>query len=428
MPRARQADPREAAAVFRIDLRAAATGPDAVDAGSVDEGTLEALQRHSPGNSEPNSDVTRGWRIIDIERLLVVDDAAGFAGHADAYQRLVEAPTFGRMLCLLLGAPADPPFLDPPPALHSARAPVLWVGDPRGVGWRIGRSRTTRLAFNEADPDGAMTVADLVDSLTSHEVFDQMAKAIDGLPGRTAVPALLPWTRWPVDDQAGGDQTRDGKQEEATTAAVTDATNAPHDAPAARSRGGGSWLTRSRVALPLLLALGCALAAAAALLAVPLGRLGVGYLAADVAFAVAVLLVLLVIAFRVRRAVPAPAHHAAFVAPPAPPGPAEPLEPHGTAAKEPPHGQVPEDILARARWIMSAAADDESFRQLSSPDQLVMLGGEPPLARLVKFAPATARHLIEGAADGDFVAWTTAGDQVGVIRLIPIKAGLVRLS
>jgi hypothetical protein len=33
-----------------------------------------------------------------------------------------------------------------------------------------------------------------------------------------------------------------------------------------------------------------------------------------------------------------------------------------------------------------------------------MLGGEPHLARLVTFAPATARHLIESAADGDFAA------------------------
>jgi len=410
VPRARQADRREAAAVFRIDLRAAATGPNAVDAGSVDEGTLEALQRHSPDNTEPNSDVTRGWRIIDIERLLVVDDAAGFAGHADAYQRLVEAPTFGRMLCLVVGPPADPPFLDPPAALHSARAPVLWVGDPRGVGWRVGRSRTTRLAFNEADPDGAMTVADLIDSLTSHEVFDQTAKAIDGLPGRTAVPALLPWTRWPIDAQMG-----DGQQEDVNTAAVPETTSAPHDAPAARSR----------VALPLLTALGCALATAAAVLAVPLGRLGAGYLAADLAFAVAGLLVLLVMAFRRQHAVPPPPHHAAFPVPalPAPPGPAEP---HAT--KEPQPGQVPEDVLTHAMWIMSATADDESFRQLSSPDQLVMLGTEPHLAKLVKFAPATARQLIESAADDDFVAWTTTGDRVGAIRLVPIKAGLVRFS
>jgi len=413
VPRARQAGPREARAVFRIDLRTAATGPDAVDADSIDGDTLETLQRRGPGRDGPNGHVTREWRIVDIERLLVVDDAAAFSRHADAYQHLIQAPTFGRMLCLVVGPPTEPPFLDLPQAVVSARAPVLWVGDPRGVGWRVGRSSTTRLAFNEADPDGAMTVADLIDSLTSQEVFDQMAEAIDGLPGRIAVPALLPWVRWPVDDQTGGDQ-----QEHATMAAIPDATNAPHDAPATWSRGAGS-----QVALPLLLALGCALAAVAAVLAVPLGRLGVGYLVADVAFAVTGVLVLLVIAFRGRRAVPALLHHAAF---PAPPGPAEPPGSHDT--KESRHGQVPEDILAHAMWIMSAAANDESFRQLSSPDQLVMFGGEPHLARLVKFAPATARHLIEDAGDGDFVAWTTAGDRVGVIRLIPIKAGLVRLS
>lgn len=409
-----QAGPRQAAAVFRIDLRDAATGPDAVEAGSIDGGTLEALQRRAPGSSGPDGPATGRWRIIDIERLLVVDDAAEFARHADAYQHLVEAPTFGRMLCLVLGPPADPSFLDRPQAVVSVRAPVLWVGDPRGVGWRMGKSGTTRLAFNEADPDGAMTVADLIDSLTSHEVFDQTAKAIDGLPDRTGVPALLPWTHWPADAQTG-----DGQQEDTPTAAVPRAAYVSHDTPAAPGLVAGNRMSRSRVALALC----CALAAVAAVLAVPLGKLGVGYLVADIAFAVAGLVVLLVIAFRGRHTPLALKRQTAFRAPP---GPAAPPEPHGTTAKEPPHEQVPEDILAHARWIMSAAADDESFRQLSSPDQLIMLGTEPHVARLVKFAPATAQQLIESAADGDFVAWTTIGDNVGIIRLVPIKAGLLQ--
>jgi hypothetical protein len=243
-------------------------------------------------------------------------------------------------------------------------------------------------------------------------VFDQMAKAINDLPGRTAVPALLPWTRWPADAQ-----TADGQQDDTGIAAVPEAASAPHDTPAARSRRAGSRM---------VLALGCVLVAVAAVLTVPLGRLGPGYLTADVASAAAVLLVLAVIAFRRRRAGPPLTPHAAFSALPEPPGPAEPREPHG--ASDPAHGKVPDDILAHAMWIMTAAADDESFRQLSSPGQLLMLSGEPHLARLVKFAPATARHMIDSATDGDFVAWTTAGDRVGVIRLVPLKAGLLRPS
>jgi hypothetical protein len=397
---------REAAAVFRIDLRAAAAGPDAADADSIDAGTLEALQRRSPGISMPNGQAIGAWRIVDIERLLIVDDAAEFSKHADAYQYLVEAPTFGRMLCLIFGQPADPPFLDVPPAVGSTRAPVLWIGDLCGVGWQMGRSGTTRLAVNDADPDGVRTAADLIESLTSTQVFDEMTKAIDGLPGRTAVAALLPWISWPASTQAGNDEPEDP-----APAAAAQTGPAAHDIHAAPDTGTGRRVTLARVAL----ALGCALAAAAAGLAIAL-RLGTGYLVADITLAVAGLLL---IAYGAWRTVSARRHQPPPPASPAPPGPVRPPAPHD---------QVPDGILAHARWIMSAAAGDDSFRQLSSPDQLVMLGGESQPVTLVKFAPATARHLIDTASDADFVAWTTVGDQVGVIRLVPIKAGLVRIS
>lgn len=411
VPEQRQASPLEAA-VVRIDLRAAATGPDATDAGSIDEGTLESLQRRGPGNDgpgggQPAGHGTGGWRIVDVERVLVVDDAAEFAQHADAYQYLVEAPTFGRMLCLVVGLPAEPPFFDVPQAVDSARAPVLWVGDPHGVGWRIGRSGTTWLAFNEADPEGVMTLAELVEALSCREVFDRMADVISDLsPDRTAVPALLPWVQWP----AGG-WTGDDKHEIVTT-----------ETPGTRDTEPPGPAARRRVTL---LALGCAVMAVAAALAVPLDRLAVGYLAADAAFGVAGLLILLVIAFRRKRASPAPAGKAGVQVSSVP---MEPAQPNHTAAKAPAPGQVPAEILDHARWIMSATSADESFRQLSSSDQLVMLGGEPHLAMLVKFAPAAARQVIESAADGDVVAWTTVSDRVGVIRLVPIKAGLRRLG
>jgi hypothetical protein len=89
---------------------------------------------------------------------------------------------------------------------------------------------------------------------------------------------------------------------------------------------------------------------------------------------------------------------------------------------------VSREDLARAQWLMSAAADDESFRQLCSARQAIMLGGSSGLARLVRFAPATARHLIECPAhDGDFVAWT-GGEVVGVIRLVPVRDGLLQFA
>jgi hypothetical protein len=89
---------------------------------------------------------------------------------------------------------------------------------------------------------------------------------------------------------------------------------------------------------------------------------------------------------------------------------------------------VSREDLARARWLMSVAADDESFRQLCSARQVIMLGGSSQPARVVRFAPAAARELIESPAhDGDFVAWTS-GEVIGVMRLVPVRDGLLQFA
>jgi hypothetical protein len=82
---------------------------------------------------------------------------------------------------------------------------------------------------------------------------------------------------------------------------------------------------------------------------------------------------------------------------------------------------------------MSAEAEDETFRQLCSARQVIMLSGDPGHARLVRFAPAAARELIEGppSADGhppgrDLTAWT-GGEVIGVIRVVPVMEGMLRL-
>jgi hypothetical protein len=381
------ADQLEAATVITIDLRAAASGPNAAAPGSIDERTLEERQRRSQngGIDDPS-----GWRLINFERLLVVDDAAEFAGHEDDYRYLIEAPTFGRMLCLVIGAPADPPYLDLPKAMVAARVPVVWVGDSRGVGWRIGRANTTRLAFSDTDPDGITTVANLVESLTLPEVFDEIALATSDLPGRTGAPALLPWIPWTLCDPAPAEPVH--QPEDIAVA------NPP--ANPARSRRWMAWL---------LIALCCVVIAVATWLAIRFGRHHVGYVVADAGCALVVVLVLLAIAYRIRKKRSAPV----------PPAPPEEKVPRAAASPS-------QEVLTRARWMMNVPVADEAFRQLSSPEQLVMLGGDPDQAKLVRFAPACARPLIQDAVDGGSISWTPAGDQLGVIRLVPIKAGLAR--
>ncbi len=79
---------------------------------------------------------------------------------------------------------------------------------------------------------------------------------------------------------------------------------------------------------------------------------------------------------------------------------------------------------------MSALGED--FLQFNAPRQLPLLDGTPQAARLVRFAPATARQaLTEAVADGvavNDVAWTASGETVGVIRLVPVRPGLLRAN
>lgn len=411
----------DASAVILIDLRASATGPGATGPATIGEGTLEERQRtlagtilggHLPGQ----------WRIIDIERVLVMDDADAFSDHAEAYQHLTQAPTFGRMLCLVVGNPKAAPSLAIPRTIDASRTAVLWVGDPRGVGWRMGRSRTTRLAFNDADPDGTLTLAHLVEALSRHEVFDHVANALGSLPYRLGVAALLPWARWPDPPPAKPLAAETQGPEPALLAPSPPATPLPAPAPVFSPR-------------PVIwYAIGGALIVAAAALAVRLGTLGAGYLAAVVACAVAGILIILG-SFRKRPALAGPSRVSAVpptaitptVASPVPrdqdglPDPGEPPTPPGVPD--------PGDILAYAAWLLSAPAADESFRQLSSPEQLLMLSGEPHMARLVRFAPERARPFIGKPVSTDHdVAWTASGDVVGTIRFVPLKAGLLRIE
>lgn len=185
-------------AVIRMDFRDSATGPDAVAVSMFGSGTLigiqhDAVQARRAELTMPGS----AQRFVDVGRVLVIDDASGFAAHAVAYQHLVLAATISKLICLIVGDPADPAdpsVIDLPKSATSPNATVIWVGDTRGVGWRLGMTTTTRLA----DANGADTIAELASTLTEPTVFDRVFGVICELPGRLAVPALLPTVHWPA--------------------------------------------------------------------------------------------------------------------------------------------------------------------------------------------------------------------------------------
>lgn len=199
----RPAEAADAALVMRLDLRAQATRGKAVSADSIGPGTLAGLQRQA-ARQLPAPPVAGGRRrLIDVGRVLVIDDAAAFADHAAAYQNLLRTPTFGWLLCVIVGALADPDAIDLPGAVAAdamTGTGTLWIGDPVGTGWHLGMTATTRLAESGADPDGSATLEEILSALTDPDVYDATLAAITAMDGNVAAPAVLPVIRWPAAD------------------------------------------------------------------------------------------------------------------------------------------------------------------------------------------------------------------------------------
>lgn len=68
---------------------------------------------------------------------------------------------------------------------------------------------------------------------------------------------------------------------------------------------------------------------------------------------------------------------------------------------------------------------DDSMVQLVSPDDIALLSHDRQATVMVRFAPRAARsHALPNAGD---VIWTESDDVAGVIRLVPVQAGIVDL-
>jgi hypothetical protein len=450
--------------VIRIDLRAAATGPDAVKADTFGPETLITIQRGAASGGAHDS------RFVDVGRVLVVDDTDAFAKHAAIYQELVTAPTLSRLFCLVVGAATERALAEPgielPPAATSTNSAVLWVGDPCGVGWRLGMLTATRLAVSHpSDPDGTAALAELVDTLAGYQIFDRMFGAVAELPGRAAAAATLPAVRWPDLPVPAGRPPPPAEivvAEEPRPAwlwllllavgcalmalippwevalavwsgvlagaAVTD--------PVRRFRGFPS----RHAAMIAAATIGTAAGAIAAAAADPLAHLGVRPVAAYCSSAALGVIALAAAALvrrsslgRPRREVRRlPAEGEGADSPDPPPAEAEPPD----SAEEDLAAMVTAIVAAACRTI-SADADDEDFLQLNAPGQLPLLDGTPQHARLVAFAPEAARetimetmaeHVVGNAVAGNEVEWTATGDLIGIIRLVAVRPGTLWTS
>ncbi len=136
-----------------------------------------------------------GTGMAAVGRLLMVDEVSSIPDHILAYERIAEEArsVTGRILVArgMASADDDRPedvALALPACLKQQGAAVLWVGDERGVGWRMGSAYTDLLAIPEADDSGFL--ARLIVTLRVPEVFDAVLAALGSMQPPVAAPGL----------------------------------------------------------------------------------------------------------------------------------------------------------------------------------------------------------------------------------------------
>ncbi|MFJ9111067.1 hypothetical protein [Streptomyces sp. NPDC102283] len=85
----------------------------------------------------------------------------------------------------------------------------------------------------------------------------------------------------------------------------------------------------------------------------------------------------------------------------------------------------------RVAELVGREADRGSVVQLSSPEQGALLSRDPEAARWIRFAPGTLQGEIEaawrksGSPPAEEALWTSSGRYAGLIRLTPLRMGVV---
>jgi hypothetical protein len=129
-----------------------------------------------------------------LRRTLVVDDAVALADHAETYQRLLTSRRLERLLSVAVGprGPEGPagqrPRIRIPPNISSRQgSAVLWVGDPRGIDWRL----SARAIADGHRGSSASGLDYLLEVLSVEEVYDAVLRTmVEHVPNGVASPGL----------------------------------------------------------------------------------------------------------------------------------------------------------------------------------------------------------------------------------------------
>ncbi len=130
--------------------------------------------------------------VRDLTRLLVIDDTDMLTGHEAAYRALLTSGRLTRLLCVAIGMPGGGrpqagTGIELPGNISSVQgSAVLWVGDPLGIDLEL-----TADAVALARPVGVRTgLLDLLEILTSPEVYDRVRDLVADMPDGVVNPGL----------------------------------------------------------------------------------------------------------------------------------------------------------------------------------------------------------------------------------------------
>ena len=148
--------------------------------------------------SDQVREMLNGYRHRDARRVLILDDAVAAVDNYAVYAAVRASRLVHRVLCVLVGEPVGREHgqaLRTTPVFDTGDSAVLWVGDTDGIEWRValdavaaptGRSDLPGPADVDRPPDQGL--AELIAVLRTPDVFDEVIKAMDRVPTRTASP------------------------------------------------------------------------------------------------------------------------------------------------------------------------------------------------------------------------------------------------
>lgn len=130
--------------------------------------------------------------LMDAGRVMVVGSCAALCEAEASLERLIEAPSVLRVLCMVVddGDGALPPALRLPRLLDQSRSVgTLWIGDGRGVLWRMGTTKAQAITTVSQEGAEALPVGSVLAALREPEVFDATFSAATS-SGHVFSPAL----------------------------------------------------------------------------------------------------------------------------------------------------------------------------------------------------------------------------------------------